>query len=1193
MKTKPFHPESLEARFLLASAAYDLIGVTDARNDPAFSSIDGGGVSVAVIDTGLDVNHPLIAPNFVAGVDIVSGANSPTVVNPHGTHVAGIVGSRPDAGRNYDGGVAPGVGLIGLNVFSQTSGGDVSADNRTIERALQWVLNNRARYNIVAVNMSLGSGFYTSQGQVSGDLYRDEIASLESAGVTVVSAAGNTYGVVRDSGGQQYDLQFPNSSSPGIISTLNVGAVWEANEGGGFFWSGGNTVDVTTGPDRVVSFSQRPPTGVGNAVFAPGAIIRSTWPGNQLHETQGTSMASPMVAGAVALLQDASLSFGGRLLSPVEVRDVLQQTGDVIVDGDDEDDALFIDANNNGVADSGEVTSLRNTGNTYRRVNVYSALKRVRELFGGGGGGGGTNARDPNGTISGAIIGPALTGSPLDAIEGVLGSDGTVSVGNRDVDIYRFTVVTGGEVAIEVAPSAANPGADFNSYLRLFRANGTQLAADDNGGAGDWSLIKRQLTPGTYYVGVSGAGNTSYNPATGGGTAPGKTGRFRVGFSLKNVDPNGVVGGAVAVNLTTAGEEPAVFNGFIGADFGKEVGVSDVDLFKIVVPDDGTLLVDVDTPFDQDFVDTYLRIFDESLAQVGLNDDGFATDILGNRVEFNAGGGITVDGSNAGVGHTTDSFVTAGVQRGKTYYIGISDFQNQSYNPGDLGNRATGGTGGFYNVSIDFVNNDRNGSIAQSVNVSTLPLTDQLGLIGFDGTNAVGNRDVDLLKIRPAAEGLLEIRGDSFSLAGNADPVDLVLMLFDAAGTRLAQVDDVNGADPALRIRVPANADYYVGFSGKGNDSYDPFILGSGAAGDTGEYRINIRLLDAGAGAAFSDDTAASAAVRALSLGATITSALGLDAGGYVSGDDDVDVYKFVATSSGLVEIKAFTQDAFGADTVLRLFSAGGSELAFSDNDSAGTVNSRIQYNVTAGKTYFVGVSGAGPSARSYDVRTGSGRGEGSTGNYVLSLDGQFAKAGASRVVIEGTPGNDRFRVVQSSSTVISVFRGKTELRFSDSQMTRVDAILGDGNDVLTVEPGLNEPLLVDAGAGNDSIAGGDGNDTITGGAGKNTLLGGNGDDRLNGSGGRDLLLGQAGNDRLYGRGGNDTMDGGGGVDRLCGEDGDDSLVGASSNDKLYGDAGNDTLIGAAGSDLLDGGPGADVSDDDANDTRTSIESLL
>src|SRR4029077_14053089 len=123
------------------------------------------------------------------------------------------------------------------------------------------------------VNMSLGGGFYTNPSEVQGDVYADEISTLQKNGVTVVSASGNSYGLVQDPDtGQTLNVAFPNSGSPGILSTLDVGAVWDTNEGGDFIWGNGS-VDITTGADRITSFSQRPPPAVGNGIFAPGAII--------------------------------------------------------------------------------------------------------------------------------------------------------------------------------------------------------------------------------------------------------------------------------------------------------------------------------------------------------------------------------------------------------------------------------------------------------------------------------------------------------------------------------------------------------------------------------------------------------------------------------------------------------------------------------------------------------------------------------------------------------------------------------------------------------------------------------------------------------------------------------------------------------------------------------------------------------
>ena len=277
----------------------------------------------------------------------------------HGTHVAGIIGSTdPDIG------IANNVDLIGLRVL-----GD-GQDGSEIAEALQWVLDNRSEYNIVAVNMSLGiySAFYTQrpdegtsdQGNLQQadpvySTWRRLIEQLEDAGVTVVSAAGNNYAE-----NQINPNLRENISIPAIASTAAVGAVWQDGSVTNARWSGSQ--DTTTGADRLVSFSQRLSTYDG-MLFAPGAVIESTLPGNTTGGLAGTSMAAPMVSGTVALMQDAALTFGDRLLTPDEIRQILIRTADVIVDGDNED------------------TNVTPTNRSYLRIDVYDAVQAVDRLF--------------------------------------------------------------------------------------------------------------------------------------------------------------------------------------------------------------------------------------------------------------------------------------------------------------------------------------------------------------------------------------------------------------------------------------------------------------------------------------------------------------------------------------------------------------------------------------------------------------------------------------------------------------------------------------------------------------------------------------------------------------------------------------------------------------------------------------------
>ncbi len=322
--------------------AFDLIGLTQLRNDPQFAGIDGSGFSVAVIDTGIDFKHPLIAPNYVAGFDFIDDDPDPTDSEGHGTHVSGIVGAADETI-----GVAPDAGLIGLRVLDSDGAGLITE----IEDALVWVLENQAEYNITAVNLSLGIGFFTSELEPQGEVISDDLQRLEDAGVTVVSAAGNDY--FANAGLPNQD----NLSFPAISSTIAVGAVWQDGTEPNATWQDGS-IDFSTGADRIVSFSQR--LDAENLIFAPGAIINSTVPGGGIGENAGTSQASPHVAGAVALLQEASLEFSGRLLTPEEVNEVLRTTADPIQDGDDED------------------VNVASTAGTYFRINIYQAISEVK-----------------------------------------------------------------------------------------------------------------------------------------------------------------------------------------------------------------------------------------------------------------------------------------------------------------------------------------------------------------------------------------------------------------------------------------------------------------------------------------------------------------------------------------------------------------------------------------------------------------------------------------------------------------------------------------------------------------------------------------------------------------------------------------------------------------------------------------------
>ncbi len=221
---------------------------------------DGSGVVVAVVDTGVDLDHPTL-PNLAAGYDFVNDDADPDDDHGHGTHVAGIVGAQ-DA--EYPG-VAPGVVLLPVKVLD-ASGTGMSSD---VIAGIEWSVGSSAD----VVNLSLGS-----TGNAGGTSALSEAAdNAVRSGVVVVAAAGNS--------GPDFETVAAPADAKLVIG---VGAL-----------------ETTT---AVADFSSRGPTLDGRVkpdVVAPGVDVVSTWSDGGFHALSSTSMAAPHVAGVVALLLHA------------------------------------------------------------------------------------------------------------------------------------------------------------------------------------------------------------------------------------------------------------------------------------------------------------------------------------------------------------------------------------------------------------------------------------------------------------------------------------------------------------------------------------------------------------------------------------------------------------------------------------------------------------------------------------------------------------------------------------------------------------------------------------------------------------------------------------------------------------------------------------------------------------------------
>ncbi len=254
--------------------AVDSVANTQIKADVVQTSGNSGaGRKVVILDTGYNYNHLELSASYLGGKDFVNNDNDPFDDNGHGSHVAGII--TADGLDSKARGVAPGTGIIAGKILSASGSGYFS----DVVAAIYWAVDGpdglpgtADDFNADAISMSLGTAQpYTYKGFCDGVMpdMTNAITYALSKGVTVVVAAGN-------SGNAGVSL-------PGCISYST-------------------TIAAVDKYDKVASFSGR-----GNAVdiAAPGVSIYSTWLNSGYVTASGTSMATPMVTGTVALIKAA------------------------------------------------------------------------------------------------------------------------------------------------------------------------------------------------------------------------------------------------------------------------------------------------------------------------------------------------------------------------------------------------------------------------------------------------------------------------------------------------------------------------------------------------------------------------------------------------------------------------------------------------------------------------------------------------------------------------------------------------------------------------------------------------------------------------------------------------------------------------------------------------------------------------
>ena len=235
------------------------------------SGINGSGVKICIVDTGIDDSHSSL-PELVDEIDIVNNDNDATDDNGHGTHVAGIVASSHPVYK----GVAYGASLMAAKVLDVNGSGwgsDVIA-------GIEWCVENGADI----ISMSLGGGAYT--GSCDSEPMAQASNNAVDHGTLVFAASGND--------GYLNAIAVPACGS----KVIAVGAV-DKNDQRTPYSNEGTELDLV----------------------APGNFITSTYLNNGFATFTGTSMATPHASGVAGLILDANHS-----LTPAQVRSILENT---------------------------------------------------------------------------------------------------------------------------------------------------------------------------------------------------------------------------------------------------------------------------------------------------------------------------------------------------------------------------------------------------------------------------------------------------------------------------------------------------------------------------------------------------------------------------------------------------------------------------------------------------------------------------------------------------------------------------------------------------------------------------------------------------------------------------------------------------------------------------------------------------
>ena len=713
---------------------------------------------------------------------------------------------------------------------------------------------------------------------------------------------------------------------------------------------------------------------------------------------------------------------------------------------------------------------------------------------------------EPNDIIAQAIS-TGFNGLGTFSASGVIGDNPNISSG--DVDLYQVQLNAGNFINASV--NASTIGSGLDSYLRLFDASGTEVAFNDDGDLNSDSLLRIAVpSTGTYYFGVSGFGNSSYNPLVQSGSG-GSTGNYNLNIAITPFGPSASLAtapgdGGVRVTLDAFGSFGSNADDFVSDAFYDPVG---------------------------------------SLAESGtVYESGVAIRFgnTGSRA-FLSSGEI---GSSSSLPLTNFTSVSPSGLQSSFTYNGLNFSLDQRVS--DLFDPSNARTGSQLTQTYTITNP---GSTA--VNFELIRYLD--GDLDFDGTiNHIGGVRID----QDAKTVMFELDSGSnpsdrttfvgiTAVGGNALPGSYEIDHFVDPGTLFGLIDRIiDGTALDNTIDGDTNGDNFIDIP-----PYDVtlalargFVLNPG---QSATYTTST-IFGEGVPATFPANIAPIATTDTATTPGNTAVTINVLANDSDAEGNSLSLSSVTNPSNGTVAINnngtpGNLTDDFVTYTPNTGFTGKDSFTYLIDDGKGGTATGVVNVDVTAPPANQ-------PPVANNDTTT-------TPQNTPINLpvttllandtDPDTPASALSITAVSGAVGgtatlnNNGTTTISSDDFIVfspnNNFTGKASFNYT----------LSDGSLTSTATVTVNVTAV-----GGKSLSGTPGNDFLEGGA---------GNDNIEGLNGNDTIVGGGGNDTIDGDLGNDWIDGGTGDDFLEGGSGNDTLIGGAGNDVLKGDSGKDVFV--------------------------------